>query len=80
MDDIPNIIDIDGYCNELSKITKIDINNIRYIVLYNFASIYDCSQDNLSFTEALDNIEKQINSILDGNKPQKPKIRTMIAS
>lgn len=80
MDDIPNIIDIDGYCNELSKITKIDINNIRYIVLYNFASMYGCSQNNLSFTEALDNIENQINSILDGKKAQKPKTRAMIAS
>lgn len=80
MSDIPNIIDIDGYCGELSEITKIDINSIRCIVLYNFASMYGCSQNNLSFTEALDNIEKQIYSILESPKPSKPKTRTMVAS
>lgn len=79
MNDIPNIMDIDGYCDELSKITKIDINNIRYIVLYNFASMYGCNQNNLSFPEALDNIENQIYSLLEGAQAQKPKTRTMVA-
>lgn len=77
MDDIPNIIDIDGYCDELSQITNIDINSIRYIVLYNFASMYGCSQNNLSFTEALDNIESQIYSILEGPKTPTPKKRAL---
>lgn len=81
MNDIPNIMDIDGYCNELSKITKIDVNNIRYIVLYNFASMYGCSQNNLSFPEALDNIEEQIGILLNDSKKksQKQKTRTMVA-
>ena len=79
MSDIPCIIDIDSYCVELSEITKIDINFIRYIVLYNFDSMYGCSQNNLSFQEALDNIETQIYGILDGTQSQKQKTRKMVA-
>lgn len=80
MNNIPNIIDIDGYCDELSEITKIDVSSIKYIVLYNFASMYGCSQNNISLPEALDNIESQICSILDAPQSQKQKTRTMVAS
>lgn len=79
MNDIPNIIDIDGYCEELSNITGIDISIIRYIVLYNFAKMYGSSQDNLSFPEAIDNIEKQINNILENSQSPKAKPRNIIA-
>lgn len=80
MDNIPNIIDIDGYCDDLSKITNIDINSIKYIVLCNFSNMYGCSQSNISLPEALDNIETQICSILDESQSQKKKSRVMIAS
>ena len=70
MGNIPNLIDIDSYCNELSSITEINVEKIRTIVLASFAKIYNPSSENMDFTDATGEIESQIFAILD-RKPKK---------
>lgn len=77
MREITNLIDVEGYCDELSKITKIDINSIRFIVLVNFANMYASSQNNLSFMETTENIESQIYDFLDRKNNSKEKAKTL---
>ena len=60
---IPNLIDIESYCNELATISDINVNIIRFIVLRNFASVYS-SQD-IAFTDATNKIENEIIEIIN---------------
>lgn len=62
MENIPNIIDIESYCNELSQIAEINVDVIRFIVLRNFASVY--SNNGVDFTDATSKIETEINEII----------------
>lgn len=70
MGNIPNLIDIDSYCNELSTITEIDVEKIRTIVLASFAKIYNPTSEAIDFTDATEEIESKIFAILD-RKPKK---------
>ncbi|MCX4249546.1 MAG: hypothetical protein OSJ65_07295 [Bacilli bacterium] len=63
MGNIPNLIDIESYCNELATISDINVNIIRFIVLRNFASVYS-SQD-IAFTDATNKIENEIIEIIN---------------
>lgn len=66
MENVPNIIDIESYCDELSKIAEINVEIIRFIVLRNFASVY--SNNNVAFTDATSQIETEINEMISVKK------------
>ena len=71
MGNMPNIIDIENYCNELNAITKINIEKIRAIVVGSFARIYT---DEIDFSEAVEEIESNILTILNSKKKKRVKI------
>ena len=69
MEDIPNLVDIDCYCKELSEITGIKLPIIKKIVVKNFAIIY--LTEAFSFIDATDNIEAELTSMLDEKNKNK---------
>ena len=69
MEDIPNLVDIDCYCKELSEITGIKLPIIKRIVVKNFAIIY--RTEAVSFIDATDNIETELNRMLEGQNQKK---------
>ncbi len=75
MENIPNIIDIESYCNELSKIADINVDVIRFIVLRNFASVY--SNNDVAFTDATSQIETEIDEIISVKRVDDPQNKTL---
>ena len=71
MGNMPNIIDIDSYCQELSSITCINLDEIRNIVLICFANIYNPQSNSIDFTDATCEIEKRIMARLNKNTKRK---------
>ena len=65
MGNVPNLIDIDSYCVELSEITGLNKETITSIVLLNFSKIYATSNKNLDFTDATEGIESDIFAALN---------------
>lgn len=63
---LPNLVDIDSYCDELSNITRLDVNKIKSIVLIQFANI---ANGNISFPEATENIECALYGLMSPEKP-----------
>ena len=63
------MVDIDCYCKELSEITGIKLPIIKRIVVKNFAIIY--LTEAVSFIDATDNIETELNRMLEGQNQKK---------
>lgn len=71
MGNVPNLIDIDFYCDELSKITGLNVQAVKLIVLGNFSKVYDSTGKRIDFTEATAEIENDITAALENKQSKK---------
>lgn len=71
MGNVPNLIDIDFYCDELSKITGLNVQAVKLIVLINFSKVYDSNGKKLDFTDATAGIENDITTALKNKQSKK---------
>ena len=71
MGNIPNLIDIEFYCNELSKITGLNVDTVKLIVLVNFSKLYSPDGKEIDFTDATAGIESDITAVMSKQSKKK---------